>query len=132
MKTSLLWVCLLNVEGGLTWTIGKRRREQGGFLGADKILPQIKGPVAQRRVGLIVKGAPAREHVQVFSKDKVLIGEVCSGCPSPSLKKNIAMAYVQTGFHKQGTELLVQVRGKWQEATVVKMPFVPHKYFFLT
>lgn len=48
------------VEGGLTWTIGARRRSEGGFLGADKILPQIKGGVSKRRVGLIVEGAPAR------------------------------------------------------------------------
>jgi aminomethyltransferase len=48
------------VEGGLTWTIGKSRREEGGFIGSDIVLPQIKNGVARRRVGLIVTGAPAR------------------------------------------------------------------------
>lgn len=50
------------VEAGLTWTIGKLRRESGqvGFLGSEIILPQIKGGVPKRRVGLIVSGAPAR------------------------------------------------------------------------
>jgi aminomethyltransferase len=48
------------VEGALTWTIGQRRRKEGGFLGAEHILPQIKGGVAKRRVGFFVQGAPAR------------------------------------------------------------------------
>ncbi|KAI8911489.1 hypothetical protein EDD86DRAFT_245770 [Gorgonomyces haynaldii] len=118
------------VEGGLTWTIGQRRRKEGGFLGADKILPQIKGPVAKRRVGLIVEGAPARDHAVVYNLENEVIGEVTSGVPSPTLKKNVAMAYVKSGFHKQGTELQVKVRNKMQKAQVVKMPFVPHKYYY--
>jgi aminomethyltransferase len=48
------------VEGALTWTIGQRRRKEGGFLGAEHILPQIKGGVTKRRVGFVVQGAPAR------------------------------------------------------------------------
>ncbi|KAJ2996189.1 hypothetical protein HDV02_006717 [Globomyces sp. JEL0801] len=111
-------------EGGLTWTIGQRRRTEGGFLGADKIIPQIKGGVSKRRVGLVVEGAPAREHAEIYSNGE-LIGAVTSGCPSPCLKKNIAMGYVKHGFHKQGTELEVKVRNKLQKAKVTKMPFVP-------
>lgn len=57
------------------------------------------------------------------------IGNVTSGCPSPSLpKKNVAMAYVNSGYHKAGTQVLVNVRNKMQEMTVVKMPFVPSQY----
>ena len=44
------------VEGALTWTIGKRRRVEGGFLGSEYILPQIKNGVSKRRVGLVVQG----------------------------------------------------------------------------
>ncbi|KAJ3276449.1 hypothetical protein HDV01_005072 [Terramyces sp. JEL0728] len=115
------------VEGALTWTIGQRRRKEGGFLGADKILPQIKGGVSKRRIGLVVEGAPAREHTEIYADGKK-IGEITSGCPSPTLKKNIAMGYVENGFHKQGTELQVKVRNKMQKATVTKMPFVPANY----
>jgi hypothetical protein len=39
---------------------GKRRREEGGFLGAEKILAELKGNVPSLRVGLIVDGPPAR------------------------------------------------------------------------
>jgi aminomethyltransferase len=51
------------VEASLLWTIGQRRRTEGGFLGADLILPQIKGPVTKRRVGIISEGPPARGNL---------------------------------------------------------------------
>ncbi|KAJ3039869.1 hypothetical protein HDV00_011651 [Rhizophlyctis rosea] len=117
------------VEAGLTWTIGQRRRAEGGFLGAEKILPQIKGGVARRRVGLVVEGAPAREGAKILSVDGEELGTITSGCPSPVLKKNIAMGYVKSGFHKQGTDVQVEVRNRLQKAKITKMPFVPHRYY---
>ncbi|KAF9942268.1 hypothetical protein BGZ67_002285 [Mortierella alpina] len=115
------------VEAGLTWTIGKRRRVEGGFLGAEKIQDQLKNGVSRRRVGLIVQGAPAREGAQIYSNGE-LVGNVTSGCPSPSIKKNVAMGYVKNGLHKSGTELEVEVRGRKQKAVITKMPFVPAGY----
>ncbi|KAJ3075086.1 hypothetical protein HDU98_009265 [Podochytrium sp. JEL0797] len=120
------------VEGALLWTIGQRRRAEGGFLGSSKILSQVgKGAVVpRRRIGLIVSGAPAREHVEILNPaDGSVIGTITSGCPSPVLKKNIAMGYVANGFHKAGTELQVRVRGKVQKAVVTKMPFVEQQYY---
>ena len=127
------------VQGGLTWTIGARRRTEGGFLGAEKILPQIKGGVSKRRVGLIVEGAPARgifpfnshntEHAEIVDLEGQVVGNITSGCPSPVLKQNIAMGYVKSGLHKVGTELQVRVRQRLQKAKIVKMPFVPHQYY---
>ncbi|KAL1923700.1 uncharacterized protein VTP21DRAFT_8680 [Calcarisporiella thermophila] len=117
------------IEGGLTWTIGKRRREEGGFLGAEKILPQIKGGVSRRRVGLVVTGAPAREGAEILDLEGKAVGKITSGGPSPSLKKNIAMGYVANGLHKSGTELQVKVRNRLQKAQIVKMPFVEAHYF---
>ncbi|KAG0228537.1 hypothetical protein BGW41_003397 [Actinomortierella wolfii] len=115
------------VEAGLTWTIAKRRRAEGGFLGAAKIQEQLKNGVEKRRIGLIVTGAPAREGAEIFANGE-LVGKVTSGCPSPSLKKNVAMGYVKNGLHKSGTELEVQVRNRKQKAVVTKMPFVPSGY----
>jgi aminomethyltransferase len=55
------------IEANLTWTIGKRRREQGGFIGADTILAQLKNPnlVTRKRVGFIINGAPARDGATI-------------------------------------------------------------------
>lgn len=48
------------VEAGLTWVIGKDRKENGDFIGADGVRKHLKEGPPRRRVGLIVEGAPAR------------------------------------------------------------------------
>ncbi|KAK3937122.1 hypothetical protein QBC46DRAFT_18404 [Diplogelasinospora grovesii] len=123
------------VEAGLSWIIPKERRTpDAGFHGAEKIASQItpksKGGagVQRRRVGFVVEGAPAREGAKIQG-DGNEIGVVTSGCPSPTLGKNIAMGYVKDGFHKAGTEVEVLVRGKPRKAVVTKMPFVQTKYW---
>lgn len=52
-----------------------------------------------------------------------------SGAFSPCLKKNVAMGYVKKAHGKAGTQLKVVVRGRTNDATVTKMPFVPNTYF---
>ncbi|KAF2156057.1 glycine cleavage system T protein [Myriangium duriaei CBS 260.36] len=123
------------VEAGLSWIIGKSRRETGGFNGAETVLPQLtpaskggKG-VRRRRVGFIIDGAPAREGADIVDADGTKVGTITSGCPSPSLGKNIAMGYIKNGLHKAGTEVEVVVRGKTRKAVVSKMPFLPSKYW---
>lgn len=123
------------VEAGLSWIIGKTRRTGGGFHGDVKILGQLQpkrdggNGVERRRVGFIVDGAPAREGAEIVDADGQVIGKITSGCPSPTLGKNIAMGYVRDGWHKRGTELGVMVRGKKRRAVVTKMPFVESRYW---
>lgn len=119
------------VEAALTWLIAKRRRGEANFPGADIILRQIKEGVAKRRVGIrIENGAPARKDaVLKDAKTAEVIGQVTSGCPSPSLGGNVGMGYVAEKLKKVGTELLVNIRGKDVPCTVAKMPFVPAKYY---
>ncbi|PIN09623.1 Aminomethyl transferase [Handroanthus impetiginosus] len=117
------------VEAGLTWAIGKRRRAEGGFLGAEVILKQIAEGPSIRRVGLVSSGPPARSHSEIQDEKGQNIGEVTSGGFSPCLKKNIAMGYVKSGFHKGGTKVKIVVRGKSYDGSVTKMPFVPTKYY---
>lgn len=123
------------VEAALSWVIGKDRRTGGGFHGSDIILSQLtpksKGGsgVERRRIGLIVEGAPAREGAEIVNEKGEKIGTITSGCPSPTLGKNVAMGYIKDGFHKSGTDVEVVVRGKKRKAKVTKMPFVPSKYW---
>jgi len=122
------------VEAGLSWVIGKRRREEGGFNGAETILAQLKPKskggkgVERRRVGFIVQGPPAREGAEIVVDGKQ-VGTITSGCPSPCLKKNIAMGYIQDGLHKAGTPVEVIVRGKARKGEVTKMPFLATSYY---
>ncbi|XP_075929860.1 aminomethyltransferase, mitochondrial [Petromyzon marinus] len=117
------------VEAALLWTIGKRRRAEGNFPGAGVILGQIAERPARKRVGLVSSGPPARQRAPIVDGQGEKIGEVTSGCPSPCLKKNIAMGYVPSGLAKPGTRLRVEVRKKLVDVVVSKMPFVPTRYF---
>lgn len=59
------------------------------------------------------------------------LGEVTSGCPSPTLSANIAMAYVPKKWAKVGKEIFIGIRKKKVPATVTKMPFTPTRYYVI-
>ncbi|CAH1118330.1 unnamed protein product [Phaedon cochleariae] len=118
------------VEGALTWLVAKKRRELKNFPGAEVVLEQIKEGSMVKRIGLISEsGPPARQGAIILGADSRPIGHVTSGCPSPSLGKNIAMGYVPVGQSKKGTELSLKIRDKIYEAVVSKTPFVPAHYY---
>lgn len=127
------------VEAGISWSIGKRRRMGGGFLGADKVLTQLAQGTTRRRVGLtLMPGSIPREGAEIMSLEqpqKTLTGEgraigyVSSGGYSPTLGHPVAMGYVEAAYALVGTDVLIQVRGQARAARVVKMPFVPHAYY---
>ncbi|WP_298286373.1 glycine cleavage system aminomethyltransferase GcvT [Novosphingobium sp.] len=116
------------VSADLLFGINKRRRSEGGFPGADVILPLIASGAETRRVGLAIEGRmAAREGAKVLSGD-VEVGTITSGGFSPSLERPIAMAYVALAHAAPGTPLTIDVRGRKLAASVVPMPFVPHRY----
>lgn len=116
------------VEGDLAFAISKRRREEGGFPGAARILGHLADGSPQRRVGLAVDGKlPVREGAKLFDGEDE-IGVVTSGGFAPSVGAPIAMGYVPTGLSEPGTALAAEVRGKRVHCTVAAMPFVPHRY----
>ena len=117
------------VSADLTFAITKKRREEGGFAGAERILKLLADGAPTRRVGLVLDGKlPAREGATVHLGDKQ-VGTVTSGGFSPTLGHPIAMAYVDSALAKDGTALEIEVRGKRLPARVAPMPFVPHRYF---
>lgn len=69
-------------------------------------------------------------HSKIYADDgSKVIGETTSGCPSPSLKLNVSMGYVETDFSKNGTKVKIEVRQKLLDAEVTKMPFVQSNYY---
>ena len=117
------------VEAGLTWSIQKRRREEGGFPGHHRLQREWAEGPTRLRVGLKPEGrAPAREGTIVTTPDGREVGVVTSGGFGPSVNGPIAMGYVARDAAAVGTELRLVVRGKPQPATVIKLPFAPHRY----
>jgi aminomethyltransferase len=117
------------VEAGLAWSIGKRRRREGGFPGASRILDELQRGPDRRRVGLEMDGRiPAREGAEIVVEGAA-IGKVTSGGFGPSVGRPIAMGYVDRRFVTPGTAVIVPVRGKELPARIVPMPSVPHRYY---
>tara|TARA_R110002072_G_scaffold120755_2_gene254042 strand:- start:1286 stop:2335 length:1050 start_codon:yes stop_codon:yes gene_type:complete len=118
------------VEAGLTWSIGKRRRAEGGFPGADIIQRQIEEGTARKRVGILPDGkAPAREGTEITDPDGVAIGVVTSGGFGPTAGGPVAMGYVDSGYAAKETPVNLVVRGKPRPGRIAAMPFVPNRYY---
>jgi aminomethyltransferase len=117
------------VMAGLTFAINKRRRAEGGFPGALRILAEMEGGPPQKRVGLEVEGRqPVREGALILDAEGNEVGKITSGGFSPSLQRPIAMGYVASHLAENGTALKLEQRGKLFDARVTAMPFVPHRY----
>lgn len=118
------------VEADLVWSIQTRRREGGGFPGAERIQSELKAGPRRRRVGIKPEGrAPARDGTEVLSQAGEKIGVVTSGGFGPSVEGPIAMGYVAAAYAVPETPLQLLVRGKSLAASVVSLPFVPHRYY---
>ena len=101
------------VEAGLLWSIPKRRRENGGFVGYEPVKQAINHGPRRRRVGFWLEGKqPAREGASIATPDGQVIGRLTSGGFAPSLGRPIAMGYVDAAHAAPGTSVSLMVRGK--------------------
>ncbi len=116
------------IGADLGFAIGKRRREEGGFVGHARVIKELADGPGSKRVGLRIDGRlPAREGAQIYAGD-VLVGEVTSGGFAPTVGAPIAMGWVSLPHAAIDTPLDIEVRGKRIAAAVAAMPFVPHRY----
>jgi aminomethyltransferase len=116
------------VEGNASFAVSKRRRAEGGFNGADRILQAISDGPVRKLVGFNISGKmPVREGAPIFAGE-AQVGAITSGGFAPSVDAPIAMGYVLSAHIAVGTALEAEVRGKRVPLTVAQMPFVPHHY----
>ncbi|MDB5676726.1 MAG: glycine cleavage system protein, partial [Sphingomonas bacterium] len=117
------------VMADLGFALSKRRREEGGFPGHERIMIEREQGAVVKRVGLLVEGRqPVREGAVVIDHDGSEVGKVTSGGFAPSVGAPIAMAYVPAAMAAPGTKIQLTQRGKVHQATVTAMPFIPHRY----
>ena len=117
------------IEANLKWAIPKKRREEGGFNGYEKIKKDLENGSEKIRVGIKPEGKIiARENTKIFSKEGEEIGMITSGTFGPSVNSPVAMGYVKTKFSEIDTNILLEVRGNKHAANVAKLPFYKKSY----
>jgi aminomethyltransferase len=117
------------IEAGLTWVIGKRRKMNWDFPGGLVMRDQLDNGPVRRRVGVRPDGrAPARAQTTIMAEDGTEAGVITSGGFGPSVNGPVSMGYVRKDLAADGTKLALIVRGKAIPATVVPLPFTPHRY----
>jgi glycine cleavage system T protein (aminomethyltransferase) len=109
-------------ESGLGWTVALEPRERA-FIGREA-LEAIRARGPQRKlVGLLLEGRGVlRSHQRVLAADAGE-GEITSGTFAPTLERSIGLARVPAAA---GSSVQVDIRGKLQEARIVRPPFVRH------
>ncbi|ADM09413.1 Glycine cleavage system T protein [Parvularcula bermudensis HTCC2503] len=118
------------VAASLSFAIGKRRRMEGGFPGAERVMAELTHGCSQVRVGLRPLGrAPAREGTEIHHNDGASIGIVTSGTFGPTVDGPIAMGYVDRDYSQPGQAVSLMIRGKAHPAEIVRLPFIEPRYF---
>ena len=117
------------VEASLTWAMQKRRREEGGFPGAERIQRELAEGPSRKLVGIKPEGrAPARRGVEIQDQDGNTVGGVTSGGFGPTVQGPVSMGYVSSALSAPGSKVNLMVRGKAQPAEVIALPFVQQNY----
>jgi aminomethyltransferase len=109
------------------WEAGLDRfckMEKADFIGRAALDRAKAAGVTRKLVGLeMVERGIARDGYRCLNEAGEQIGLVTSGSPSPTLGKNIALAFVPPGDAALGTKIYVEVRGQKVQARVVPTPF---------
>jgi aminomethyltransferase len=121
------------LESGLTWTVAFEPGDRD-FIGRQA-LEALRGAGGPELVGLLLEERGVlRSHQKVVVTDTPVVvgaaagagartGEVTSGTFSPTLNRSIALARVPK---TTASGVLVEIRGKWHAASIVKPPFARH------
>lgn len=98
--------------------------DKGEFIGRD-VLQKQKEEGAKRKLQAfeITGKGIARTGYEAFDKEGNQVGVVTSGTQSPTTKRSIGFAMVDTDFYELDKEFIVKIRNKDVEAKFVKKPF---------
>lgn len=108
------------IEAGLGW-ITKFNKE---FINSEYLKKQKENGVIKKLVGIeIIEKGIARKGYSILDRKGERIGRITSGTMSPSLKKPIAMGYVDSSFNIDDV-VYIEIRNKRIKSKIVTLPFV--------
>ena len=109
------------IEAGLGWIT--KFTDSKNFIDREILLAQKEEGVNSRLKGFVMidRGIPRHDY-EIINPEGETIGRVTSGTMSPMMKQGIGMGYLNRGYWKEGTEILIRIRNKDLKARVVKLP----------
>jgi aminomethyltransferase len=109
------------------WEAGLERYaklEKPEFIGREALIAARSAGIARTLVGLeMLERGIGRDGYGCCAESGAAVGVITSGSPSPTLGKNIALAYVPPAMSAIGTIIFVAIRGQRAKAQVVPTPF---------
>lgn len=115
------------ISAGLNFAVklDKGMGEEGGeqFIGQDALRAIAQAGPERRLMGLCLEGRRAARQSMPVLQGEDVVGEVTSGCMSPTLERSIAMAYIKSEHAEPGTHLQVDLGRTRVDADVCSLPF---------
>jgi aminomethyltransferase len=107
------------ISAGLSWAVDLKK----DFVGAEPLRKIAADGPKRKLVGLELEGRRIARQGTPVMKDGQVVGQVTSGTFGPTVQKSIAMAFVEAAHTAEGTALEVDLKGTFNPAKVVKLPF---------
>ena len=107
------------ISAGLSWAVDLSK----DFIGAEPLrVIAGRGP-AKKLVGLELQGPRIARQGAIVKAGEVVVGAVTSGTFSPTLKRSIAMAFLDSAHAADGASASIDLRGATADAKIVPLPF---------
>jgi aminomethyltransferase len=109
------------LEAGIGFAV--KLNKEADFIGKEALQQQKEAGVPRKLIGIemIDRGIP-RHGYPVYVGEQV-VGEVTTGTQSPTLKRNIGLALVDSVVVTPESELFIEIRGKRLKVKIVPTPF---------
>jgi aminomethyltransferase len=112
------------LEAGLGWVV---KPGKGDFIGRSAIEEVRAHGMTRKLAGFEMVEPSVPRHGYRLLRGGAPVGVVTSGSFGPAVERYIGMGYVPSPLAAVGSELEVEIRGKPQQARVVRTPFHPSR-----
>ncbi|MGH4052389.1 MAG: glycine cleavage system aminomethyltransferase GcvT [Clostridium sp.] len=113
------------LEAGLSYFVKLQKHE---FIGKNALLKQQSEGLKRKLVGVEMKDRGIPRHGYEVTMLGRKIGFVTTGYSSPTIKKNIGLALIDSKYSQLGTEIEIEIRGKSLKAEVINKNFYKNNY----